>query len=239
MTATSHAFMCVHECVLGDAPKCTWKQIYRKMTLLLHVQTIYNLTLLCRRSNSRIWRINLFLKGRLGGHTIKCVLSSEHLKKTKLHFWVQKSWGTKTVWGTVLAYDVDEPCCLGRACCCCDCPYSVSSDVSQYFGTCGCDSSPLTHDEGPAVYSVGPAPFPSSPASLSAPFSCPGFIRIWHLPGRNRNRNLAFHSHLQMRPLLLSHLHTLTLSVYTHLGPLSTCSVPLKTQFKCQSEPWN
>lgn len=122
---------------------------------------------------------------------------------------------------------------------CCDRPYSVSSDVSQYFGTCGCDSSPLTHDEGPAVYSVGPAPFPSSLASLSAPFSCPGFIRIWHLPGRHRNRNLAFHSHLQMRPLLLSHLHTLTLSVYTHLGPLSTCSVPLKTQFKCQSEPWN
>lgn len=103
MTATSHAFMCVHECVLGDAPKCTWKQIYRKMTLLLHVQTIYNLTLLCRRSNSRIWRNNLFLKGRLGGHTIKCVLSSEILKKTKLHFWVQKSWGTKTVLGTVLA----------------------------------------------------------------------------------------------------------------------------------------
>lgn len=116
MTATSHAFMCVHECVLGDALNCTWKQIYRKMTLLLHVQTIYNLTLLWCRSNSKIWRNNLFLKGRLGGHTIKCVLSSEHLKKTKLHLWVQKSWGTKTVWGTVLAYDIDEPCCLGRAC---------------------------------------------------------------------------------------------------------------------------
>lgn len=99
------------------------------------------------------------------------------LTVTCYHFSYASSLGYTVIYSMQhLVHDSGELSNRGcSGCCSFDCPYSMSSGVSQEFGSCRFDSSLLTHDERPVVYSVWLAHL-----SLSLP---PLLILVFLIPG--------------------------------------------------------
>lgn len=105
----------------------------------------------------------------------------------------------------------------------CDCPLTSVLCCQPVRSTCGLDATQLTHDNRPAVHSVG------SPASFQLSFLILG------LSTRDTCCNLTFHSHLQIRPFLVLHFPTLTLSVYVTQPPKTQHNHQSKVKNQCES----
>lgn len=180
MTSTLHAFMRA----FINAPSETYPAyseidiqknhiIILKCSFKVQIQAnLISTVLQCPKS--KIWRYIITIDSP-SKNKLKNDILLIHLLLGKLsdilrrrHFTRVQKQTRKKGCGIVLVYDSGKLSSRDWGCCCCHgCPYCVSSDVSQQFGSCRFDSSLLTHDKRPAVYSAGLAPFSLSLSLLA------------------------------------------------------------------------